>query len=139
MRARLGLGPDPHDPRDNIVAGTFYLRLMFERFGYPGLFAAYNAGPARYARHVAVGRALPAETRTYVAAVVGEATTLAPARPAPPGRMLPRAGSGIFFMLSAAAREARTKRPDNTAGEPDGEAEEDGEAAAPAMRTPFGG
>src|SRR3546814_10368188 len=28
MRARLGLGGNPHDPRDNILAGTFYLRLM---------------------------------------------------------------------------------------------------------------
>ena len=52
MRARLGLGSDPHSPRDNILAGTLYLRLMYDRFGYPGLFAAYNAGPARYAEHV---------------------------------------------------------------------------------------
>src|SRR3546814_15201519 len=52
MRRRLDLGPNPHDPRDNIRAGTFYLRLMYERFGYPGLFAAYNAGPARYAAHL---------------------------------------------------------------------------------------
>src|SRR5689334_17532186 len=41
MRASLGLGQDPHDPRDNILAGTFYLRAMYDRFGYPGLFAAY--------------------------------------------------------------------------------------------------
>ena len=38
MRARLGLGANPHDPRDNILAGTSYLRLMYDRFGYPGLF-----------------------------------------------------------------------------------------------------
>lgn len=69
MRARLQLGPDPHAPRDNILAGAFYLRLMYERFGYPGLFAAYNAGPARYAEHLATGRALPPETRRYLAAV----------------------------------------------------------------------
>lgn len=71
MRARLGLGADPHDPRDNILAGTAYLRMMYDRFGYPGLFAAYNAGPARYARHLATGRPLPAETRAYLAAVTG--------------------------------------------------------------------
>ena len=29
MRARLGLGSDPDDPHDNILAGTFYLRLMY--------------------------------------------------------------------------------------------------------------
>ena len=44
MRVRLGLGHDPHAPRDNILAGTYYLRLMYDRFGYPGLFGAYNAG-----------------------------------------------------------------------------------------------
>src|SRR3546814_5147096 len=67
MRRRLDLGPNPHDPRDNIRAGTFYLRLMYERFGYPGLFAAYNAGPARYAAHLRTGRTLPGETRSYLA------------------------------------------------------------------------
>jgi len=66
MRTLLRLGPDPHDPRDNILAGTAYLRAMYDRFGYPGLFAAYNAGPARYAVHLATGRALPAETRAYM-------------------------------------------------------------------------
>jgi soluble lytic murein transglycosylase-like protein len=40
MRLKNGLGPDPHDPRDNIIAGTAYLRAMYDRFGYPGLFAA---------------------------------------------------------------------------------------------------
>lgn len=69
MRARIGLGRDPHDPRDNILAGTAYLRLMYDRFGYPGLFAGYNAGPARYARHLATGRPLPRETVAYLAAV----------------------------------------------------------------------
>lgn len=71
MRAALGLGSDPHDPRDNILAGTAYLRMMYDRFGYPGLFAAYNAGPARYARHLATGRRLPRETVTYLAEVTG--------------------------------------------------------------------
>src|SRR5690606_13126884 len=32
MRNRLGLGNDPHHPRDNIMAGTYYLRLMYDRF-----------------------------------------------------------------------------------------------------------
>ena len=69
MRAKHGLGPDPHHPRDNILAGAAYLRAMYDRFGYPGLFAAYNAGPTRYAEHLASGRGLPAETVAYVAAV----------------------------------------------------------------------
>jgi soluble lytic murein transglycosylase-like protein len=71
IRAQLGLGFDPHDPRDNILAGTAYLRAMYDRFGYPGLFGAYNAGPARYAENLAAGRPLPGETRAYLAAVGG--------------------------------------------------------------------
>lgn len=71
MRAAYRLGLDPHEPRDNILAGTAYLRLMYDRFGYPGLFAAFNAGPARYARSLATGRRLPAETIAYVATVAG--------------------------------------------------------------------
>jgi soluble lytic murein transglycosylase-like protein len=69
MRAAYKLGFDPYDPRDNILAGTAYLRLMYDRFGYPGLFAAYNAGPGRYAEHVYGGRRLPGETIAYLAAV----------------------------------------------------------------------
>ena len=72
MRKRLGLGHDPNKPRDNILAGTFYLRLMYDRFGYPGLFAAYNAGPKRYAEHLAGRRALPGETIGYLASVAPE-------------------------------------------------------------------
>ena len=72
MRAALGLGPDPHDPRDNILAGTAYLRSMYDRFGYPGLFAAYNAGPGSYSAYLAGRRRLPAETVAYVAAVSGQ-------------------------------------------------------------------
>jgi soluble lytic murein transglycosylase-like protein len=40
MRRAHGLGPDPHDPRDNILAGTAYLRAMYVRYDHPGLFAA---------------------------------------------------------------------------------------------------
>jgi soluble lytic murein transglycosylase-like protein len=72
LRGPLGLGHDPHAPRDNILAGAAYLRAMYDRFGYPGLFAAYNAGPARYAEHLRSGRRLPSETRAYVAQVAGE-------------------------------------------------------------------
>jgi soluble lytic murein transglycosylase-like protein len=68
LRSRLALGNDPDNPRDNILAGTAYLREMYDRFGYPGLFAAYNAGPARYSASL-TGRPLPAETRDYLAQV----------------------------------------------------------------------
>ncbi|TIX02209.1 MAG: lytic transglycosylase domain-containing protein, partial [Mesorhizobium sp.] len=68
LRARYALGDDPFAPRDNILAGTAYLREMLDRYGNVGaMLAAYNAGPSRYDEHLATGRPLPAETRAYVA------------------------------------------------------------------------
>jgi soluble lytic murein transglycosylase-like protein len=66
MRARNGLGADPYNARDNIMAGAAYLRELYMKYGYPRLFAAYNAGPGRLEEHLHGGHALPAETRTYV-------------------------------------------------------------------------
>ncbi len=71
MRVRLSLGTNPDDPRDNILAGTFFLRLMYDRFGYPGLFGAYNAGPGAYAAFLAGRRQLPGETVAYLGTVDG--------------------------------------------------------------------
>lgn len=71
MARMHGLGLDPHNPRDNILAGTAYLRAMYDRYGYPGLFAAYNAGPGRYEDHLRTGRTLPGETRAYLAQLTG--------------------------------------------------------------------
>lgn len=71
LRARYGLGSNPDDPRDNIMGGSAYLREMYDRFGYPGLFAAYNAGPARYAAYRAGRSRLPSETISYVASITG--------------------------------------------------------------------
>lgn len=82
LRDRHRLGDDPFDPRDNILAGTAYLREMLDRFGtIGGMLAAYNAGPARYDEYLANGRALPAETRGYVAALA----PLLGGTPQPPG------------------------------------------------------
>jgi hypothetical protein len=69
LRLRHHLGGDPHSTRDNILAGTAYLREMHDRYGSPGFLAAYNAGPGRYEEYLAGRRALPAETRAYVAAL----------------------------------------------------------------------
>ena len=67
LRARHRLGSDPFDPRDNILAGAAYLRELFDKYGSPGFLSAYNAGPGRYEEFLAGGRALPGETRAYVA------------------------------------------------------------------------
>lgn len=68
LRVRYSLGTNPFSPRDNILAGTAYLRELHDRYGSPGFLAAYNAGPGRYEAYLA-GRPLPAETRGYVAAL----------------------------------------------------------------------
>lgn len=75
MREAYHLGADADDPHDNILAGTAYLHLMYARFGYPGLFAAYNAGPARYALSLSTGRRLPDETLAYLGTVTGNVAT----------------------------------------------------------------
>jgi soluble lytic murein transglycosylase-like protein len=67
LRARYGLGADPYDPRDNILAGAAYIRELYDRYGAPGFLAAYNAGPRRYENCLATGRLLPDETQAYVA------------------------------------------------------------------------
>ncbi|UKK94137.1 lytic transglycosylase domain-containing protein [Brucella pseudogrignonensis] len=70
LRVRYRLGRDPYDPRDNILAGTAYLREMWDRYGtVAAMLSAYNAGPGRYDEHRVTGRPLPAETRAYVAAL----------------------------------------------------------------------
>ncbi len=95
LARRHGLGPDPALPRDNILAGAAYLSELHARFGYPGLFAAYNAGPARYAAHLRDGNPLPTETRAYLAAL---STT--PAAPDMPPAVV--SGMRLFFPLGRA-------------------------------------
>ena len=69
MRTRYDLGDNPYDPQDNIAAGTAFLREMYLRYGYPDLFAAYNAGPARFDDYLYGEAALPPETMAYLKAL----------------------------------------------------------------------
>lgn len=96
MQYAHGLGFDPYDPRDNILAGTAYLRAMYDRYGYPGLFAAYNAGPERYDEYLRYGRPLPPETRAYLA-------TIAQTDPTPPSPSTVPSGTRLFFTVRTTA------------------------------------
>lgn len=88
LRVRYSLGRNPYDPRDNILAGTAYLREMWDRYGdIAAMLAAYNAGPARYDEHRSKGRPLPAETRAYVASL---APALRGERPSKSGSAIAR-------------------------------------------------
>ena len=39
MAVQYGLGADPHNSRDNILAGAAYLKWLKSKYGYPALFA----------------------------------------------------------------------------------------------------
>jgi D-alanyl-D-alanine carboxypeptidase len=84
LRQRYRLGRDPFDPRDNILAGTAYIREMYERFGAPGFLAAYNAGPGAFSRYLARASPLPRETRRFVAAIAPRIDGIAPQSRAAP-------------------------------------------------------
>lgn len=108
LRARLGLGSDPFDPHDNILAGAAYLREMHDRYGAPGFLAAYNAGPGRYEDYRDRGRPLPPETIAYVAnllPLIGDGTASGPMLTMaanPPSWMQ----SPLFIAQSASAAHA---------------------------------
>ena len=87
LRDRYGLGTDPYDPHDNILAGAAYLAELYGRYGYPNLLAAYNAGPARLDASLRAGQPLPAETTAYLAA----ASTGRP--------QVGQSGRSLFFVL----------------------------------------
>jgi cell division septation protein DedD len=69
LSRRYALGTDPYHPWDNIMAGSAYLREMYELYGSPGFLAAYNAGPRRLEDYLWGNRGLPDETRNYVARI----------------------------------------------------------------------
>ncbi|MFC3712863.1 lytic transglycosylase domain-containing protein [Sphingoaurantiacus capsulatus] len=68
------------DPHANIDGGARYLRFLVDRFGgdLSMALAAYNAGPARVERAGGVPRI--AETRNYVAKIVGRLTAIVAGR-----------------------------------------------------------
>ncbi|MFQ6552734.1 lytic transglycosylase domain-containing protein [Aestuariibius insulae] len=100
LTARYRLGSDPFDPRANVLGGTAYLREMYDRYGEVApMLAAYNAGPARVDEWLATGRALPRETRAYVAAILPRIG----GGPAPATRAVDPHASPIFVPLSGIA------------------------------------
>lgn len=119
LTRRYRLGDDPYAPRMNMIGGALYLAELGARFGFPGAYSAYNAGPERYARYLAGERALPPETLDY-AAKLGGGVTPPPARIAArsrwqdAGMFLPRSGNADHG--AAATRLARDGAPDAPGG-----------------------
>ena len=69
LQARHHLGSDPYDPHNNVLAGTAYIKEMYDRYGAPGFLAAYNAGPDRLDAYLAGTNELPDETVNYLASI----------------------------------------------------------------------
>lgn len=83
LRQRYNLGSDPYNPYNNIMAGTAYMREMYDVYGSPGFLAAYNAGPYRLDDYLANNRPLPDETRRYVAMIGPEIEGVEPGHRSP--------------------------------------------------------
>ncbi len=73
LSPRYDLGANPYDARMNMIGGAMYLAELTRRFGLPGAYASYNAGPGRYIRYAANGVPLPRETVTYATRLGGAA------------------------------------------------------------------
>lgn len=121
LTARYSLGSNPDDPRFNILGGTAYLREMYDLFGYPGLFAAYNAGPGRYASYRAGKSRLPSETIAYVASITGSrpATKTPAATAVQEGVQIAAASPPptLFFVVRAAPKPVIVSQPEASGGE----------------------
>ncbi|MBP0494686.1 lytic transglycosylase domain-containing protein [Roseomonas indoligenes] len=69
LNAKHGFGDDPYHPWANLMAGTAYIREMYDLYGSPGFLAAYNGGPKRLENYLWAGGRMPDETRNYVARI----------------------------------------------------------------------
>jgi hypothetical protein len=81
MAAEYGLGSDPYNPYNNIMAGTAYIHEMYQIYGSPGFLAAYNAGPGRLDNYLDYRQPLPNATRQYVAMIAPHISGIYPAAP----------------------------------------------------------
>ena len=104
LTRRHGLGRDPFDPRMNMIGGALYLAEMVARFGLPGAYSAYNAGPTRYQRYVTNGVPLPRETIAYTARVTGAAPSPGAVPAAPRWQ-----DAGLFMARADVPRSSRVQ------------------------------
>ena len=105
------LGDDPYDPHNNILAGTAYIREMYDIYGSPGFLAAYNAGPGRVDDYLTNNRTLPEETRRYVAAIGPRIAGTEPRAPSPGQQYALNAGSTSYPETRRYASSSRYRAP----------------------------
>lgn len=133
LTARHGLGSDPYDVRANILAGTAYLRAMWDRYGDVRLMlAAYNAGPGRADAYAAGRRGLPAETVAYVGQIAPAlgASGVAPLADAPRSEEPGWRTASLFSAQS-------DRHPDAGMAQGAGQPERNADTSSPATPRPF--
>jgi hypothetical protein len=122
FRQRLGLGSDPFDPRENILAGAAYLRELYDRYGSPGFLAAYQAGPERYEAYRLEVGPLPLATLEYLQHIRPELSLSAK----PPTVFVhadPRLIGDLFVPLQQVGQRANRTRADPPVELPDVQSE----------------
>ena len=122
LAARFNLGPDPYEPHDNIIAGTGYLKDLYDHYGSPNFLAAYNAGPHRLEAYLAGQGELPNETVNYVASIApslsGDRPLTGPLAAYADAGSIPRAQDPVPHAY-AAAPAARCWQDPDAAYDPD--------------------
>lgn len=109
LRIRHGLGTNPYDPRNSVLAGAAYLREMYDAYGYPYLFAAYNAGPGRLDDFLRKKKPLPNATIAYLNALspgAGSAGSL-------PEKVTTQSLNSLFYSLHTAEISSNQFTPDS--------------------------
>ena len=140
--ARLGV-KDIFDPKENIDAGTRYLRELLQKYNNDLVLtlAAYNAGPDRVQQY---GTVPPfAETVSYVRRVkrtYDKSKSAAPAKPVSPfgATALPRATAAPSAGTAPSSRPVQAPSLGATAGASSNSGTSSGSAPAPASVGPAG-
>jgi hypothetical protein len=110
LRVQYGLGDDPFEPHDNIMAGTAYIRQMYDIYGAPGFLAAYNTGPGRLDDFLTRNRPLPRETRQYVAIIGPQIAGIWPNSRSQADLMVSAHNGGVQYASAQTQAETRSVR-----------------------------
>jgi hypothetical protein len=111
MRTQYGLAPIRTIRMTTCFAAAAYLKWLHGKYGYPKMFAAYNAGPGTLEAQMSGKRKLPAETQAYVkgiARILGDNSTVV------------AAGDDKASRISATYMPAEPVKPIATFTRPDG-------------------
>lgn len=100
LAKRYNLGNDVYDPHDNIMAGTGYIRTLYNKYGAPGFVAAYHGGPGTLDAYLKRGTALPKATKNYMISVTPNL-----------GNSVPMSGPFAIFGGPYAKKNTRTPLP----------------------------